>query len=186
MDWITLVLLAVGLAMDAFAGAICKGLALKKVSVKDAAVVGSWFGGFQGLMPVIGYLMGVHFQDTIVAVDHWIAAIFLGAIGINMICDAFDSSPDQTNGLLNFKTMAPLAVATSIDALTVGVTFAFLKVEIITAALVIGGITFALSMLGVWVGSVAGSKYQSKAEFAGGTVLILMGIKILLEHLGIL
>ena len=186
MDGITLVLLSIGLAMDAFAGAICKGLALKQVSVKDAFIVGGWFGGFQGLMPVVGYLLGVHFQNAIVAIDHWIAAIFLGAIGINMICDAFDQSPQQTDALLNFKTMAPLAIATSIDAMTVGVTFAFLKVEIVTAALVIGAITFVLSILGVWVGSVAGSKYQSKAEFAGGMVLILMGLKILLEHLGIL
>ena len=186
MDGITLVVLSVGLAMDAFAGSICKGLALKKIAVKNAVLVGLWFGGFQALMPVIGYLLGLSFQQAIAAIDHWIAVVLLSVIGINMIREAFSHEEEKSDASLTAKAMFPLAIATSIDALAVGDTFAFLKVNILFAAFSIGIITFLLSSFGVWLGGGVGAKYQSKAEFAGGVVLIIMGIKILLEHLGVL
>ena len=187
MDGITLVVLSGGLAMDAFAGSICKGLALKKIAVKNAVLVGLWFGGFQALMPVIGYLLGLSFQQAIAAIDHWIAVVLLSVIGINMIREAFSHEEEEkSDASLTAKAMFPLAIATSIDALAVGVTFAFLKVNILFAAFSIGIITFLLSSFGVWLGGEVGAKYQSKAEFAGGVVLIIMGIKILLEHLGVL
>lgn len=181
-----LMLLAVGLSMDAFAVAICKGLAMDKVTLQRAAVVGLWFGGFQGLMPLLGWLLGSRFAAYITAVDHWIAFALLVLLGINMIREARCPDEDDTNASLAFRVMLPMAVATSIDALAVGVSFAFLSVNIGAAVSFIGVITFVLSMVGVKVGSLFGAKYKSKAELAGGIILILMGLKILLEHLGVL
>ncbi len=186
MGIVELFFVAVGLSMDAFAVAICKGLALKKSSGKDMALVGLWFGGFQALMPVAGYLVGVQFREAIVAVDHWIAFGLLAVIGGNMIREALSPEEEQEDGDLSPKAMLPLALATSIDALAVGVGFAFLDVNIGAAAGFIGGITFGLSAAGVKVGSLFGAKYKSRAEIAGGVILILLGTKILLEHLEII
>ncbi|WP_178006762.1 manganese efflux pump MntP [Mediterraneibacter sp.] len=179
-----LFLLAVGLSMDAFAVAVCKGLAMSKITPKKIAVVGLWFGGFQALMPAAGYFLGIRFKDSITAVDHWIAFILLSLIGINMIREAFSDDEDSSNDLLDFKTMLPLAVATSIDALAVGITFAFLNVHIMAAVSFIGIVTFVIAAAGVKIGNIFGTKYKSKAEIAGGIILILLGVKILLEHLG--
>lgn len=181
-----LFILAVGLSMDAFAVAICKGLALKKVKPAQMALVGLWFGGFQALMPVLGYVVGVQFNDAITAIDHWIAFVLLAVIGGNMIREAFSKEEEKADASLSFRNMLPLAVATSIDALAVGVSFAFLQVHIGVAAGFIGAITFLLSAAGVKVGSLFGAKYKSRAEFIGGVILILLGLKILLEHLGVL
>lgn len=186
MNLFTLFVTAVGLSMDAFAVAICKGLALKKISVKNACLVGLWFGGFQALMPLIGYLVGTRFQNYVVAVDHWIAFVLLIIIGGNMIKESLSKEEEQESDSLSVKAMFPLAIATSIDALAVGITYAFLQVDIIPAVSFIGIITFLLSSIGVKVGNVFGTKYKSKAELAGGIVLTLIGVKILLEHLGIL
>lgn len=177
---------AAGLSMDAFAVAICKGLALEKSRAKDMALVGLWFGGFQALMPVIGYFVGVQFREAIVAVDHWIAFGLLAVIGGNMIREALSSEEDHENGDLSPRAMLPLALATSIDALAVGVGFAFLNVNIGAAAGFIGAITFGLSAAGVKAGSVFGAKFKSRAEITGGVILILLGVKILLEHLEII
>lgn len=176
--------IAVGLSMDAFAVSVCKGLAMQKMCWKNAWLAGIYFGGFQMLMPLAGYLLGSGFQDKITSIDHWIAFILLGAIGANMTKEAF-SCEGKEDGSFDVKTMLLLAVATSIDALAVGVTFAFLKVEVVTAVLLIGATTFILSAAGVRVGNAFGSRYRAKAELAGGIILILMGTKILLEHLGI-
>ncbi|MBS6195686.1 MAG: manganese efflux pump [Clostridiales bacterium] len=193
MDIVTLITLAIGLSMDAFAVAVCKGLAMKKITVGKAAIVGLWFGGFQALMPLIGYFLGVQFKDKITSVDHWIAFVLLALIGLNMIREALgkddegeECSECGESGTLKVKEMFVLAVATSIDALAVGVTFAFLQVNIWAAVSSIGLITFALSMVGVKVGNVFGVKYKARAELAGGIILILLGLKILLEHLGVL
>lgn len=189
MDTLTLLTLAVGLSMDAFAVAVCKGLAMHKVTVGKAVIVGLWFGGFQALMPAVGFFLGVQFQDRITAIDHWIAFLLLGLIGFNMIresCSREDDCVCQEEASLGIREMFVLAVATSIDALAVGITFAFLQVHIWSAVSFIGVITFILSMAGVKVGNVFGVKYKAKAELAGGVILILLGIKILLEHLGIL
>ena len=182
----TLITLAIGLAMDAFAVSVCKGLALRKITVGNAALVGLWFGGFQALMPLLGYFLGVQFREYITAFDHWIAFGLLLIIGGKMVKEAFSPEESCANGSLSPKTMVLLAVATSIDALAVGITFAFLEVNIAVAISLIGGITFLLSAAGVKIGNVFGIKYKKKAEIAGGIVLILLGIKILLEHLGIL
>lgn len=187
MGLIELFLIAVGLSMDAFAVSVCKGLAMKESTWKAGCIAGVWFGGFQGLMPVIGYLLGVQFKEVIVSVDHWIAFILLGIIGGNMVKEAVtekDACDMNANASLDIKTMLPLAVATSIDALAVGVTFAFLQAPIIPAVTFIGIVTFTISVAGVKIGNIFGTKYQAKAELAGGIILILMGIKILLEHLG--
>lgn len=188
MSTLSLFILAVGLSMDAFAVSICKGLAMKKVSVKNALIIGLWFGGFQALMPTIGYLLGSQFDQYITSIDHWIAFVLLSFIGISMIKEATSKKEEEedTNPSLSVKTMFMLAVATSIDALAVGVTFAFLQVRIIPAVSFIGTITFLLSIVGVKVGNVFGTRYRAKAEIAGGIILILIGVKILLEHLGIL
>ena len=185
MSLTELLLIAVGLSMDAFAVAICKGLALTKLRVRDAALVGLFFGGFQGGMPLLGYFLGYQFKDVIARFDHWIAFILLVIIGGNMLKDAFDQEEESCDASLSFKNLAVLAVATSIDALAVGVTFAFWDVQIIPAVSFIGIITFLLSMVGVKIGNLFGCRYKSKAEMAGGIILILMGTKILLEHLGI-
>ena len=186
MDLLSLFILAVGLSMDAFAVSICKGLAMDRVTLKKAGIVGLWFGGFQALMPAIGYLLGSRFEQFITAIDHWIAFILLGIIGASMIKEALSKDEEHATASLDVNTMFLLAVATSIDALAVGVTFAFLQVTIVAAVLFIGMTTLILSMIGVKVGNVFGLRYKAKAEIAGGVILILMGIKILLEHLGIL
>ena len=181
-----LFVIAVGLSMDACAVSICKGLSVGKVRPSHALTCGAYFGLFQGLMPLLGWLLGVQFQSVIVSIDHWIAFVLLGLIGFNMIRESRDCEDECLDCSFGFRAMLPLAVATSIDALAVGVTFAFLQVNIVPAVSFIGIITFALSTLGTWVGGVFGSKFKSKAEFAGGLILILMGLKILLEHLGII
>ena len=185
MSLFELFLIACGLSMDAFAVSVCKGLSVRKASLSQSLVTGLWFGGFQAGMPLIGHLLGVSFSSLITNVDHWIAFILLAIIGGNMIRESF--SPEETcDGSFSVKTMLPLAVATSIDALAVGITFAFLQVSIVPAVSFIGVITFLLSAAGLKIGNVFGSRWRSKAEFLGGLVLILMGAKILLEHLGIL
>jgi putative Mn2+ efflux pump MntP len=186
MSLLELFLLAVGLSMDAFAVSVCKGLALQKIKLKHAVIVGLWFGGFQALMPLIGYFLGTRFERYITSIDHWIAFVLLAAIGINMIREALSKKEEEeADCSLAFKAMLVMAVATSIDALAVGITFAFLKVHIIAAVCFIGVTTFILSMVGVKTGNIFGYKYKSKAELAGGTVLILLGGKILLDHLGV-
>ena len=186
MGLLELFILAVGLSMDAFAVSVCKGLAMPKISVKKAVIVGIWFGGFQALMPALGYLLGSQFKDSITAVDHWIAFILLGIIGGNMIREACSGECEKENDSLDIKTMFLLAVATSIDALAVGITFAFLKFNIVAAGSFIGATTFIISAAGVKIGNIFGTKYKAKAELAGGVILILLGLKILLEHLGVL
>ncbi len=186
MGLLELFILAVGLSMDAFAVSVCKGLAMPKITVKKTLIAGVWFGGFQALMPTLGYFLGVQFRDKITAIDHWIAFILLGIIGANMIKEACSGECEEENESLDIKTMFLLAVATSIDALAVGITFAFLNVHLIAAVSFIGITTFTLSAAGVKIGNIFGTKYKSKAELAGGVILILLGCKILLEHLGIL
>lgn len=190
MTLLELFIIAVGLSMDAFAVAICKGLAVKKAGLKQMALAGIWFGGFQGLMPFIGYLLGSTFEAYITSIDHWIAFVLLGIIGGNMIKEALSKDDDDCDGKagsMAFKEMFTLAVATSIDALAVGVTFALLpEVNIGAAVGFIGAITFVLSAIGIKIGSIFGVKFKSKAELAGGIILILMGLKILLEHLGVI
>ena len=191
MDLLTLLLLAVGLSMDAFAVSICKGLAMKKFTLKHMIIVGAWFGGFQGLMPMTGYLLGIQFSRFINSVAPWIAFALLALIGINMIRESFSKEEDEETDALGFKTMLLMAIATSIDALAVGITFACVPVNIIEATalintviavIIIGITTFILSMIGVKVGNIFGTKYKNKAEFAGGVILILLGIKIIVEH----
>ena len=182
-----LFMIAVGLSMDAFAVSICKGLSVPQLKYRHCLIAGLYFGGFQGLMPLGGYLLGTGFSDLIERFDHWIAFILLGIIGFNMIKESRECCDTESlDASFTIQAMIPLAVATSIDALAVGVSFAFLKVDIIPAVCFIGVITFILSAIGVKVGNVVGCKYKSKAELAGGIVLIAMGCKILLEHLGIL
>ncbi|SHI07176.1 Putative Mn2+ efflux pump MntP [Sporobacter termitidis DSM 10068] len=184
-----LFLLALGLSMDAVAVAICKGLSMDKMSAKNALIVGAWFGGFQALMPLIGYYLGTAFAGYIKTISHVVAFVLLAAIGINMIREAFSKKETDdskaTDCSLSVKAMFLMAVATSIDALAIGVTFAFLKVSILPAVLTIGVMTFVLSMAGVKLGNVFGAKYQSTAEIFGGAILCLLGVKILLEQFGI-
>ena len=180
-----LFVIAVGLSMDAFAVSICKGLSTKDVRREHMVVTGLYFGGFQALMPLAGYLLGSRFQSMIQRVDHWIAFVLLALIGANMVRESRGEA-EHLDDSFTPGTMLPLAVATSIDALAVGVTFAFLNVRIILAAALIGVTTFALSAIGMRLGNVFGARYQARAELAGGIVLILMGVKILLEHTGIL
>lgn len=172
--------------MDAFAVSVCKGLAMPKCTFKKAAIVGLWFGGFQALMPAIGYVLGAQFQEAIASIDHWIAFVLLALIGGNMIHEALDNDEEEADASLDVKTMFLLAVATSIDALAIGITFAFLKVNIIPAVCFIGIVTFIISFAGVKIGNVFGARYKNKAEIVGGIILILLGLKILLEHLGFL
>lgn len=186
MGILGIIIIAIGLAMDAFAVSICKGLSMKKMSWKKGLIIGGYFGFFQGFMPLIGYLLGVGFQSKVEAVDHWLALILLAIIGIDMIKDAFSKDIEEKNDSVDFKEMIVLAIATSIDALAVGITMAFLDVNIILAILLIGIITFVISVIGVKIGNIFGDKYEKKAELAGGIILVLMGIKILVEHLGIL
>ena len=186
MGLLELFVIAVGLSMDAFAVSICKGLSVRELKPKHALTVGVYFGGFQMLMPLIGFALGVRFQSFITSIDHWIAFVLLGLIGANMIRESREQDEENLSDSFSFGTMLPLAVATSIDALAVGVTFAFLQVGILPAVCFIGATTFILSCIGIRIGHVFGLKYKSRAELFGGAVLILMGIKILLEHLGVL
>ncbi|MGE5628916.1 MAG: manganese efflux pump MntP family protein [Solirubrobacterales bacterium] len=191
MSFLELFIIAGGLSMDAFAAALCKGLPVKKSTLGEAAIVGLYFGIFQAGMPLLGFLLGVRFQNKIASFDHWIAFLLLGIIGINMIRESkkvenIIISERNIKESLSFKNMIGLAVATSIDALAIGVTFAFLKVNIIIAITLIGIVTFTLSFAGVKIGNVFGEKYKGKAEFAGGMILIIMGLKILLNHTGII
>lgn len=183
MSTYELFIIAVGLSMDALAVSICKGLSMAKMSWKKAVIIGIWFGGFQALMPLIGYLLGAQFESKITAFDHWIAFILLGLIGGNMVREGLSGEEENTDDSISIKSMLPLAIATSIDALAIGVTLAFLRVTIFSAVSFIGVVTFLLSMVGVKVGNVFGAKYKSKAEIVGGIILILMGVKILVEHL---
>ena len=185
MEALEIILIAIGLAMDAFAVSICKGLSMKKMSWKKALIVGTYFGVFQGIMPVIGYFLGSTFESLVTKIDHWIAFGLLVFIGINMLKEAFAKDEENQNDSVDFKTMVVLAIATSIDALAVGITFAFLQTNILLAALCIGIITFGVCVIGVKIGNKFGDKYERKAETVGGLILIFMGIKILLEHLGI-
>ena len=186
MTFFELFLIGIGLSMDAFAVSICKGLSMQKIDKKYTLCIGLFFGGFQALMPLTGYLLGSRFSGYIERFDHWIAFVLLAFIGFNMIREARSDEENESNDRFDFKTMLPLAVATSIDALAVGVTFAFLRVNIVPAVSFIGCITFLLSAIGLKAGNIIGAKNRSRAEFAGGLVLILMGIKILLEHLGVI
>lgn len=206
MNTIELVLIAVGLSLDSFAVSISHGLCMKKVSFKNALIIGLYFGIFQAAMPLLGYLLGSQFADIIGDFDHWIAFILLAFIGGKMIFESFKKEgcadrvcpkitckdrecpgrPDEGEVSLAFKKMLPLAIATSIDALAAGVSFAFIKVQIVPAVGLIGVITLMLSMIGVKVGSIFGAKFKKKAELIGGLILVLMGLKILIEHLGIL
>ena len=188
-----LLLLALGVSMDAFAVSICKGLAMKKATLKAGLTCGLWFGGFQALMPLIGFFLGTLFADAIQAVDHWVAFILLGIIGINMLKEAFEKQEEgcgcceEHNADLSAKTMFLMAVATSIDALAVGISLAMAgNVNIFAAVILIGLFTCGMSTMGVKVGNVFGSRFEKKAQLAGGVILILLGLKILLEHLGVL
>ncbi len=185
MSIIELFIIAVGLSMDAFAVSVCKGLSVPRAKKSHLIITGLYFGGFQALMPLIGYLLGVNFRHMITSVDHWIAFILLALIGINIIREAREES-EELDASFSVKAMLPLAIATSIDALAVGITFAFLHVQIVPAITFIGVTTFILSVIGVKIGNLFGAKYKSYAEIAGGIVLILLGTKILLEHLGFL
>ena len=181
-----LCLSAVGLSMDAFAVSVCKGLSAGRVRVSHALTAGIWFGGFQALMPFLGWLLGSRFQSFITSIDHWIAFLLLGLIGANMVRESRSQEEEEVGASFAPKAMLPLAVATSIDALTVGITFAFLQVNIYWAIALIGVTTFALSAIGVKAGGIVGERGKSRAELAGGIVLILMGCKILVEHLGLI
>jgi putative Mn2+ efflux pump MntP len=195
MGIIELLFLAVGLSMDAFAVSVCKGLAMRKSNFRSCAVCGSWFGGFQALMPMIGYLLGSRFEKYIDSVAPWVAFVLLAFIGSNMVREALSNKEEEAEAGLDVKTMFIMAVATSIDALAVGITFALVPVRLIAggallntliAVIIIGITTFILSCAGVRIGNVFGTKYRSRAELAGGIILILIGLKILLEHFGIL
>ena len=181
-----LFIIAVGLSMDAFAVSVCKGLSAGRVRLGHALTAGIWFGGFQALMPFLGWLLGSRFQSFISNVDHWIAFLLLGLIGLNMVRESRSQEEEEVGASFAPKAMLPLAVATSIDALAIGVTFAFLSVDIAPAVGFIGCTTLVLSAVGVWVGGRFGDRWKAPAERFGGVVLILMGCKILLEHLGIL
>lgn len=182
MSLFEILVIAIGVSMDAFAVAICKGLSVSKLRPSHALKTGLWFGGFQALMPMIGYYAGVRFADVVSSVDHWIAFILLGFIGANMIKESFSREEENHDSDFSFKTMLAMAVATSIDALAVGVSFAFLRVSIWMAVLIIGLMTALFSIAGVRIGNVFGSRYKSLAELVGGVILLLMGIKILIEH----
>lgn len=181
-----LFVIALGVSMDACAVSICKGLSCGRLRLRHCLICGAYFGGFQAMMPLLGWLLGVRFQSMIISIDHWIAFILLSIIGVNMIRESREDDCDCMDPSFGFRAMLPLAVATSIDALAVGVTFAFLKVDIVPAVAFIGIITFTLSALGVRAGAEFGARFRSKAEMAGGLILVLMGLKILLEHTGIL
>lgn len=183
-----LLLIGISLSMDAFAVSVCKGLSMKTIHRKGTLITGLYFGGFQALMPLIGWALGKQFEKYIVAVDHWIAFLLLAFIGVNMIREALSEEGEScpASYTLDHRELFMLAIATSIDALAVGITFAFLQVDIIPAVSIIGCTTFILSIVGVVIGHRFGSKYQQRAAIAGGVILIAIGLKILLEHLGII
>lgn len=185
MKTLELLLLSIGLAMDAFAVSICKGISMKKMNWKKACIIGLWFGGFQALMPTIGYFLGTTFETFVTNVDHWIAFVLLAIIGGKMIKDAFDPKEEESDDDVSFKTMFVLAVATSIDALAVGITFAFFDVNLILAISLIGITSFILPVIGTKIGNKFGNRYEKKAELVGGTILVVLGLKILIEHLNI-
>lgn len=189
MGFIELFLIGVGLSMDAFAVSVCKGLNMRdKINYKHAGLIALFFGGFQALMPIVGYFLGVNFESLIKSFDHWIAFVLLAFLGGRMIYEAVTEkdNEEETDGSLKIKELFMLAVATSIDALAVGITFAFLSVNIWSSVSIIGVTTFILAFAGVIIGNKFGSRYKNKAEIAGGIILILIGTKILLEHLGII
>ena len=187
MNLFELLLIAAGLSMDAFAVSVCKGLSVQRLRPRHYLLTGAWFGGFQALMPLTGYLLGSTFDQYIVSFDHWIAFLLLALIGGNMVKESLSGEEECHDSSFSIRTMVLLAVATSLDALAVGVTFALLPdVHILSAVTLIGLITFLLSAMGLKVGNVFGLRYKARAELAGGVILILMGLKILLEHLGIL
>ncbi len=186
MGILEIILVSVGLAMDAFAVSVCKGLSIRKLDFKKIGIVGGYFGLFQGLMPMIGFFLGSLLGNIIVSIDHWVAFVLLGVIGFNMLKEAFSKDNDSCDDRVDFKAMFPLAVATSIDALAIGITLAFLEVNIWLSILIIGTITFILSCFGVKLGNIFGNKYEKKAQIIGGLILIFMGIKILIEHLGLI
>ena len=184
MGVIEILLLGVSLSMDAFAVSICKGLSMKKINWKKAIIIGLYFGIFQALMPIIGYFLGSAFESFVTSIDHWIAFVLLALIGGNMIKEAFGrEEKGNCNDNIDFKTMIVLAIATSIDALAVGITFAFLEVNLPLAVTLIGLTTFIISLIGVIIGNKFGSKYEKKSQIVGGIVLLFIGVKILLEHL---
>ena len=182
MTFVELIIIAIGVSMDAFAVSISKGLSAPKLKARNAATAGLWFGGFQALMPVVGYYLGVSFADLVSSVDHWIAFVLLGIIGGNMIKESFEKDSCDIEADFSVKAMFPLAIATSIDALAIGVSMAFLGVNIWSAVLLIGITTGLFSFVGVYIGKFFGFRYKSKAEFTGGFILLAMGLKILLEH----
>lgn len=187
MGIVELFILAIGVSMDAFAVSICKGLSMKKTNVKAMATCGIWFGGFQALMPLIGFILGSLFASAIQAIDHWVAFALLAFIGISMIKDTFGDEEEECDADFSFKTMFTMALATSIDALAIGISLAMVgNVNIILAVILIGITTGILSAIGVKIGGIFGNKFEKKAQIAGGIILIILGIKILLEHLGIL
>ena len=186
MDFFDLILIAFGVAMDAFAVSIGKGLSMKKMKYKNVLIVGLYFGIFQAIMPAIGYFLGKNFEIFITSIDHWIAFILLSIIGINMIRECLRNEDKNISDSFDFKTMLPLAIATSIDALAIGVTFAFLRINIVTSTILIGLITAFTSTLGVIIGKKFGDKFEKKAQILGGVILILIGTKILLQHLGLI
>lgn len=186
MGILELILIAIGLGMDAFAVSICKGISMQKMNWKKAIIIGLYFGIFQALMPVIGFTLGKAFENLVTSIDHWIAFGLLLIIGIKMIIDAFKEDNVSVNDSVNWKVMIILAIATSIDALAVGITFAFLQVNLLLAVSIIGIITFILCVIGTKIGNNFGNKFENKAEILGGIVLIFIGVKILLEHLNII
>lgn len=186
MGTIELLLISLGLAMDAFAGAVCKGLSMKKIDISKPIIIGLWFGIFQALMPLIGYYLGTKFESFITSINHLVAFILLAFIGINMIRECFKEVEDTIKDELSFKSMLILAIATSIDALTIGITFAFFEINILLAVLMIGIVTFILSAIGVIIGNKFGDKYEKKAQILGGAILVCLGIKNLLEHFNII
>ena len=186
MGIVEIILLSIGLGMDAFAVAVCKGISMKKMNWKNAIIIALYFGVFQALMPLIGYFLGMTFESIVTTFDHWVAFALLTLIGGGMIKESFDDEDDKKNDKVDFKTMVVLAIATSIDALAIGITFAFFDVNIVLAVSIIGIITVIISVLGVKIGNRFGDKYQNKAQLMGGIILVLLGFKILFEHLGII
>lgn len=186
MGFIEIIFIGIGLAMDAFAVSVCKGLSMKKMNWKKAIIIAIYFGFFQAFMPIIGYILGTSFETLITSIDHWIAFVLLVLIGGNMIKESFDDEIEKRTDDVSFKTMIVLAIATSIDALAVGITFGCFQVNLLFSIIIIGIITFILSMIGVFLGYKFGDKFQNKAELLGGIILICIGLKILLEHLDIL
>lgn len=186
MEIVGVLLIGVGLAMDAFAVSICKGLSMKKMDWKKSVIISGYFGLFQAVMPAIGYHLGKNFEMYIISIDHWITFLFLSIIGIGMIRESKKDNSENCNDKIDIKTMSILALATSLDALAVGITFAFLDISITKIVLIIGSITFAISLFGVKIGNIFGDKYGKNAQIFGGIILIFIGIKILLEHLQII